>query len=366
MRNRRREAVALARWRIVDTALREGISQAARAHECARSTVQRVLRRYQQGGLWALCNQPRGCREPMAAEVRELIVELKLAQPGRSTEKLRQLMAEAGLPVSRQTVWRALAERGLARLEEGEPLVRFVRAAPNDLGQMDLLEDKKVTFGKVHLVAALDDHSRFCVGARFVPRKRETDILGALAGFLPRWGLPQAILTDRAVSFFGPQEAPSGTTTYQMALAALGIRAAFAAPYKPRCKGKIERFFSFFLRDFLGEVRNQVTSLEELNAKLETWLEWYNWRRPHSSLGQGTPAQHYRGSQRAAPPELESLLAVEISRRVDRSSTIPFRGLRLAVPPEYLGKKVWLQHLGDQLTSRANNRIIAKYSVSNL
>jgi len=366
VRNRRREAVALARWRIVDTALREGYSAAAREHGRARSTVQRLVRRYEEGGFWALCNQPRGCREPIAVEVKELIVELKLAQPGRSTEKLRQLLEKAGLPVSRQTVWRVLAERGLARLEEREPLVRFVQGAPNDLWQLDLLEDEKVAFGKVHLVAALDDHSRFCVGARFVPRKRETDILGALAGFLGRWGLPQAILTDRAVSFFGTQEVPSGMTTYQLALAALAIRAAFAAPYKPRCKGKIERFFSFLLRDFLAEVRGHVHSLEELNGKLERWVEWYNWRRPHSSLAAGPPGQHYHGSQRAAPPELESLLAVEVSRRVDRSSTIPFRGLRLAVPPEYLGKKVWLQHLGDQLTIRANNRIIAKYSVANL
>ena len=45
------------------------------------------------------------------------------------------------------------------------------------------------------------------------------------------------------MSFFGTQELPSGMTTYQLALSALGVSAAFAAPYKPRTKGKIERFF---------------------------------------------------------------------------------------------------------------------------
>jgi len=58
MRNRRQEAVALARWKIVETAQREGMSQAAREQGCARSTVQRLVRRYLQHGLWALCNQP--------------------------------------------------------------------------------------------------------------------------------------------------------------------------------------------------------------------------------------------------------------------------------------------------------------------
>jgi transposase len=191
VRNRRQQAVALARRRIVDDALRDGISQAARAHGCARSTVQRLLRRHQAGGLEALCNQPRGCREPIAAEVKELIVELKLAQPRRSTQKIRQLMEEMGLPLSRQTVWRVLAAKGLASLQEPSPLQRFVRSEPNALWQLDLMEEERLPCGKVHLVAALDDHSRFCVGARFVRRKGEADILGALAGFLQRWGLPK-------------------------------------------------------------------------------------------------------------------------------------------------------------------------------
>lgn len=366
MRNRRQEAVALARWKIVECAERESFSQAAREHGCARSTVQRLVRRYQQHGLRVLCNQPRGPREPMAPEVKELIVTLKLAQPRRSTEKIRHLLAEAGLPVSRQTVWRVLSARGLARVQESTPLRPFVRSAPNELWQLDLMEEEKLPFGKVHLVAALDDHSRFCVGARCCARKGEADILGARAGFLGRWGLPEAILTDRAVSFFGTQELPSGMTTYQLALSALGVRAAFAAPYKPRTKGKIERFFSFVQRDFLTEVRAQVRSLPELNARLEAWVEWYNWRRPHASLGKGTPGQRYRGSQRAAPTNLESLLAVESPRRVGRDSAVAFRGKRLAVPPQYLSQRVWLQQLGEQLTITMGNQKIAQYSISDL
>jgi len=302
----------------------------------------------------------------MAPEVRELIVTFKLAQPRRSTEKIRRLLEEAGLPVSRQTVWRVLAARGLARHQEPTPLRPFVRPAPNELWQLDLMEEEPLPFGRVHLVAALDDHSRFCVGARFCRRKGEADILGALAGMLGRWGLPEAILTDRAVSFFGTQEVPSGMTTYQLALSALGVRAAFAAPYKPRTKGKIERFFSFLQRDFLAEVKTQVHSLAELNEKLEAWIEWYNWRRPHASLGEGTPGQHYRGSQRAAPTNLETLLAVESPRRVGRDSAVAFRGKRLPVPPQYLGQRVWLQLLGEQLTITAGNQRIAHYSVSDL
>ena len=366
MKNRRQEGAALARYRVVQTAEEQGMSPAARKHGCARSTVQRLMRRYQEGGLWALCNRPRGPREPIRPEVAELIVELKISLPERSTEKLRRLMADLGQPVSRQTVWRVLSARGLARIEEREPLRRFAWSQPNDLWQLDLMEEERVAFGKVHLVAALDDHSRFCVGGQFVPRKGEAQILGALAGFLRRQGLPAAILTDRAVCFFGGRDLPSGMTTYQLALGALGIRAAFAAPYKPRTKGKIEKFFSFVQRDFLSEVRDQVASLDDLNARFAGWLDWYNCRRPHASLSQGPPARHYRASSRPVPRELDSLLAIESPRRVARDATIAFRGKRLAVPPEYLGQHVWLQLLGDSLTIRANNKTIAQYSVASL
>lgn len=366
MRNRRREAAALARWHVVQTAAEEGASAAARRHGVARSTVQRLVRRYQVGGIEALCNRPRGARPAIAQQVRELIVDLKLALPSRSGEKIRRLMEELGQPVSRQTVWRVLSERGLARRQEPEPLRRFVHSQPNDLWQLDLMEDEKTACGKVHLVAAIDDHSRFCVGARFVRRKGEADILGALASFLGWWGMPAAILTDRAVTFFGTQEVPSGLTTYQLGLGVLGVRPAFAAPYKPRTKGKVEKFFSFLQRDFLAEVRDSVRSLEELNAKLQAWLDWYNQRRPHTSLAQGTPAQHYRPSRNPAPPNLDSILAVEQSRRVGRDSAIAFRGKRLAVPPQYLGQHVWLQLLGDDLKITASNQIVAQYSVANL
>jgi len=117
-------------------------------------------------------------------------------------------------------------------------------------------------------------------------------------------------------------------------------------------------------RDFLSEHSSAVRSLQDLNARFEQWLDWYNVQRPHASLVQGPPARQYRPSRRAAPAELDSLLAVETPRRVARDATIAFRGKRLAVPPEYLGQHVWLQLLGDQITVRANNLTIAQYSVA--
>jgi len=357
-----KQAAAIERLLIIETARREGVSAAHRRYGCSRTTVYALQARYERGGLAALCNQPRGSREPIREEVTEAIVALKVALPARATGKVRQLLEEVyGWKVSRQTVWRVLSDRGLARLTEPVPLVRFARPQPNDLWQFDLIEDEDTAIGKVHLAALLDDASRFCVGGRFVRSKAAPAVLGVLAEVLRTQGRPQEILTDRAGLFFGPSTSHQGLTVYQLALQALGITPRFAKPYKARTKGKLEKFNQFVERDFLAEVRHQVKSLADLNARWERWRTWYNQERPHSSLGDGPPARHYRRSSRPAPPELERLLSVEEPRRVGRDATITVRGKRYAVPAEYMGRHVWVLRLDDQIQIEHGGKIIASY-----
>ena len=67
-------------------------------------------------------------------------------------------------------------------------------------------------------------------------------------------------------------------------------------------------------------------------------------------------------SRRAAPPELRKLLAVEISRLVRRDATISLRGQHYAVPPELMGKHVWVGLLGDEISIEHAGRTVATYS----
>lgn len=111
----------------------------------------------------------------------------------------------------------------------------------------------------------------------------------------------------------GAGDLTSGIAHYQTALGCLELRAALAAPCNPRTKDKIECFFSFVQRDFLSEHRGQKRDLGDLNRELERPLHFYHQCRPHASLRGDAPGQHYRGSQRAALQELESLSPVETS-----------------------------------------------------
>ena len=359
----RQEARVVERFRIIEVAEAESVTEAARRFDCSRTTVYKLLGRYREGGLRALMNRPRGPREPIPEEVVELVVELKASAPHRATSKVQQLLEERyGIGLSRQSVWRILSARGLARIMDPEPLVRFARPQPNQLWQMDLKEDVRFPFGKAHLLCALDDASRYCVGGVWITDKKEPTVLGALAAILEQAGLPEAILTDRDTIFYGPATRQTGLTTYQLGMEALGIKTSFARAYKPRTKGKVEKFIGFLERDFIWEVKDQVHSLADLQARWEQWRQWYNQRRPHASLGDLPPAHRYHASRTAAPPHLRKLLQVEISRLVRRDATISLRGQHYAVPPEFMGKHVWVGLLGDDIVIEHAGRTVATYS----
>jgi len=351
------------RMRVVLYAEDHGPGAAARRFGCSRTTVYKLLARYRGGGMGALQNRPRGPRTPLPEETVELIIALKLAARQRSTSKIMRLLGERyGVRVCRQSVWRVLSQRGLAKWQEPEPLRRFERPHPNALWQMDLKEDVRFRFGKAHLLAIIDDASRFCLGGEWIPSKAEPAVLGALAKVLERWGLPQAILTDRGSVFYGPASRQVGLTTYQLALETLGMRAAFCAPYKPRTKGKVEKFIQTLEQDFLLELEGSPASLAELNLRWQAWVDWYNHRRPHASLADRPPAHRFQASRTPAPRELRKLLQVEAMRKVSRDATISLKGRRYPVPPALMGKHVWVAMLGDTITIEHSGTIVARFT----
>lgn len=359
----RQEARIIERLRIIEMAKQESVTDAARRFACSRSTVYALLARHEQGGMMALANQPRGPREPVPEEVEELVVELKACAPHRASTKIQRLLAERyQVAISRQSIWRILSARGLARIIDPEPLVRFERPQPNQLWQMDFKEAIEFPFGKAHLLVVLDDASRYCLGGVWMLDKKEYTVLGALASLLERTGLPEAILTDRDTLFYGPATRQRGLTTYQLAMEALGVKTIFARAYKPRTKGKIEKFIQFLERDFIREIKDQVQHLSALQRGWEEWYRWYDCRRPHSSLGHVPPATRYVASRRPAPAELRKLLAVEVSRSVRRDATISLGGRPFAVPPDLMGKHVWVGLLGNNITIEHAGKVVATYT----
>jgi transposase InsO family protein len=72
------------------------------------------------------------------------------------------------------------------------------------------------------------------------------------------------------------------------ALADLGLKHLRIRPYRPRTNGKAERFIQTLCNEWAYE--RIYGSSAERAAALPLFLERYNFRRPHGSLGHKPPA----------------------------------------------------------------------------
>ena len=322
-------------------------------------TLRRYLRRYRQSGADGLRDRRGGPRLRLTPTQEAAIVDTKRAGPHRSARKIRDLPQ---LPLSIEAVRQVLVRHGLARLglPPVKPVQRFVAAAPNDLWQIDIMG--KVRFpllGDLYLILALDDHSRFILMGGFFLRKFRINLFTVMYAAFSRWGLPQALLSDRESQF--KSTTPIGEADYQYYARRLGIDLVYAR--RARTKGKIERLFRFIQHDFVLE-HLDVTSVAALNAAFAQWVEVYNFSHASRARDGEPPAAQYVPSlRRLTPAELELLLVHEEPRKVARTSTISYYGRHYRVPDPYIGRRVWTRLKGDRLTIQVGRTTLAEYTL---
>ena len=57
--------------------------------------------------------------------------------------------------------------------------------------------------GRLVALTGVDDHSRFCVSARLMPRERTQLVCDGFAAALKTYGVPEQVLTDNGKVFTG-------------------------------------------------------------------------------------------------------------------------------------------------------------------
>ena len=77
------------------------------------------------------------------------------------------------------------------------------------------------------------------------------------------------------------------SNAHALACRRLGLSHLTTRPYRPRTNGKAERFIQTLLREW-AYVRLYRDSQERLEA-LPEWIRYYNYSRPHGSLGRRPP-----------------------------------------------------------------------------
>jgi transposase InsO family protein len=234
-----------------------------------------------------------------------------LAQTEALIEELRRLRwtstrIAAELDMATSTVCAVLKRRGLnrlSRLEPPEPPNRYCRRHPGELIHIDIKKlgrfdqpglpahERQAGYRRAgagkrgwdYCHVAVDDTSRLAYVEILDDEKAATCVgfLGrAIAWFAAHGVTVQRVMTDNGTGYRSHLHAAG--------IAELGIRHLRTRPYRPRTNGKAERFIKTLQAEWAYTASYQ--NHHHRAAALQPWLEYYNYRRPHSALGHKTPA----------------------------------------------------------------------------
>ncbi len=329
-----------------------------RERRIAKKTLEEWFYRYKKScfdGLLPSARSDRGKTRALKAETEELIVQMKREDPGRSAQLILEELEHAGClrrgEVSVATIRRLLRREGLTGPStelERPARYRWRASRCGELYQGDALHGPSLfdpAAGRrvrVKIFALLDDRSRLVPYVRADFHETQTAFLTVLLGAILRRGIPRAILLDNHGSFTG--------SDVRVACAQLRARLTFARPHDGPSKGKIERWW----RTLRGRVLDRldlerVTTLDDLNLRLSSWVEAEYNTRPHSSLGGKTPLEVWEEDAEEIrwvddPAAIEEAFTGRLERRVRNDSTCQVRGRTLEVPPELRGRSVEIRY----------------------
>jgi transposase InsO family protein len=286
------------------------IRAAARRFNVSPATAHRWWHRWSEAAeearrtlvcLFDRSSRPHSSPRELAQELQERICACR-----RETGWGPRLVA-AATGFAHSTVWKVLHRAGLSRPAKPvrEPANSYEWPCPGDLLHMDvsryarferpghavtgdrsrshgwMRDETRVGYDFAH--AIVDDHSRLAYVELHQDEKAQT-VTGfverALAFFEQHGISAKRLMTDNAFSYIKNRQ-------LRELLAARGIRHLRTQPYRPRTNGKVERFHQTMAREWAYGLAYR--SHRQRNQALPHWLDHYNRRRPHSSIGDRPP-----------------------------------------------------------------------------
>lgn len=230
-------------------------------------------------------------RPPDNSDVREAMKEIAGKRRRFGYRRIGVLLERKGHVMNHKKLYRLYREEGLAvKRRRGRKRARGSRSPmpvalrPNDRWSLDFLSD---TFGASHrfrILAVNDDCCRESLGL-----VADTSISGArvareLDALVRLYGKPKGIVSD------------NGTELTSRAILRWadenGVDWLYIDPGKPQQNAFIESFNGSLRDELLNE--ELFDNLDDARRKLALWRYDYNNVRPHSSLGNQTPANARR------------------------------------------------------------------------
>ncbi len=286
------------RIRCVRTALTEGIA-AALALGASRASLHRWRRRYADGGIEALRHERRGpVPERLPAPIERAVIVVRLLTYWNSKRLAAEFTRRGIYPLRHHAVDTLLGEYGAARPGVHRPRgPAYERSRPDELWHIDIkgpfwLRRSEHERTKVWIVGLVDDHSRYLIGLRVLPRPATEPILAWFDECLELVGIPLEVMSDNGSPF--ATWMPGVLTLFGKTLEQLRIRHVRTQVNSPWTNGKIERFWGVLQAELLD--RELFPTPEAADEGLMRFAVYYDYHRLHGELDWQTPAERYDGT----------------------------------------------------------------------
>lgn len=253
----------------------------------SRPTLRKWLKRYKEGGeatLLELSRRPKGSpATKVFAQQEDIILALRNVRKLGVRRIQNELKRLHNLSLSLATIHKVLARHKVPYLQKKrhyrKQVKRYSCKLPGERVQMDVC---KIASG-IYQYTAIDDCTRYKVLAIY-KRPTAKSTLDFIDQVTERMPFPiQRIQTDRGKEFFAYE--------VQERLMEYGIKFRPIKPASPHLNGKVERTQRTDLDEFYSSILDIKTP--NLEEELGYWEFYYNWHRPHTSLGGKTPNERF-------------------------------------------------------------------------
>lgn len=302
--------MSIARY-LVEAHLREGtpVSELAERHGVHRSWIDKLLARYNaegDAGLEPRSRRPKSSPTATVTLVEERIVKLRKQLDEFGVDAGAETIAwhlkrEGIVSPSKATIWRILTRRGFVTPQPHKrpksSLIRFNAVLPNEIWQSDMTHWALADGTGVEIINYIDDHSRLCVASVVVPVATAINTAETFLAACNQWETPASLLTDNGCIYTAKHR--KGRVMLETLTETQGVTHKHSRPYHHQTCGKVERFHQTE-KKFLAK-QQLAGSIEELQADIDRFVDYYNHQRPHRSISRATRRLPTRPRSKPAP-----------------------------------------------------------------
>lgn len=285
------------------------VAKTCRYYGISTRTYYKWLRRFEEEGADGLRDRSRRPHTSPTAtriEVVGKVIHLRKNYHFGPQKISMYLKRYHDVEISPSGVWRILKRLDMNRLPSSSRYVRhqkrwqlYEKPLPGHQVQIDVkfvspLGGKKRRF---YQFTAIDDCTRLRVLRIYdrLDQKRAIQFIDYVLEKLPF--RVEQIQTDNGGEF---------QSSFHWHVLDRGIRHVYIKPATPRLNGKVERSHRIDAEEFYRGLEGVVIDDSELfNEKLQEWENFYNYHRPHGSLGGQTPYERLR--QKTSPVSTRSV-----------------------------------------------------------